>query len=169
MVFPSNVCTKNLIISWSLPWIEGGCEREAGSSTASFRVAAAPEVEAADLGRLFLREGMTKKKKKEEACEEEEEEELRRRRRSSREEEFLFYYSSRISNEIESFFRKVKSRVTSFTIIDDLDKNISISRRTLRSIISNTSAFYPIQLPTSCPVIPQDILAAALWTPWFSY
>ncbi|GMN48455.1 hypothetical protein TIFTF001_017627 [Ficus carica] len=91
MVFPSNVCTKNLIISWSLPWIEGGCEREAGSSTALYRVAAAPEVEAADLGRLFWREGTTKKKKKEEACEEEEEE-LRRRRRSSREEEFLFCF-----------------------------------------------------------------------------
>ena len=84
---------RNLIISWSLPWIEGGCEREAGSSTASFSMAAVPEVEAADLGILFWREGMTKKKKKkkEEACEEEEEEELRRRR-SSREEEFLFCF-----------------------------------------------------------------------------
>ncbi|GMN36420.1 hypothetical protein TIFTF001_042436 [Ficus carica] len=34
-----------------------------GSSTASFRVAAAAEVEAADLGRLFWGEGTAKKKK----------------------------------------------------------------------------------------------------------
>ncbi|GMN72220.1 hypothetical protein TIFTF001_052811 [Ficus carica] len=83
MVFPSNVCTKNLIISWSLPWIEGGCEREAGSSTASFKVAEAPEVEAADLGRLFWKEGTTKKKKKR-SCEEEEEEEEEAEERGTR-------------------------------------------------------------------------------------
>ncbi|GMN31110.1 hypothetical protein TIFTF001_050713 [Ficus carica] len=53
--------------------------------------------------------------------------------------------SSRISNEIESFFRKVKSGITSSTIIDNLDNNISISARTLRTSVE-----------------------VAIWTPWFS-
>ena len=44
--------------------VVGACGAVSGSSTASFRVAAAPEVEAADLGRLFWGEGTTKKKKK---------------------------------------------------------------------------------------------------------
>ncbi|GMN70058.1 hypothetical protein TIFTF001_039102, partial [Ficus carica] len=39
------------------------CGAVSGSSTASFRVVAAPEVEAVDLGRLFWGEGTTKKKK----------------------------------------------------------------------------------------------------------
>ncbi|GMN30065.1 hypothetical protein TIFTF001_041400 [Ficus carica] len=42
----------------------GACGAVSGSSTASFRVAAAPVVEAADLGRLFCGEGTRKKKKK---------------------------------------------------------------------------------------------------------
>ena len=42
----------------------GACGAVSGSSMVSFRVAAAPEVEAADLGRLFWGEGTRKKKKK---------------------------------------------------------------------------------------------------------
>ena len=42
----------------------GACGAVSRSSTASFRVAATAEVEAADLGRLFWGEGTRKKKKR---------------------------------------------------------------------------------------------------------
>ncbi|GMN30922.1 hypothetical protein TIFTF001_050700 [Ficus carica] len=54
------------------------CGVVSGSLTASFKVVAAPEVEAADLGRLFWGEGTAKKKK---------ERRRRRRRRNDEEEE----------------------------------------------------------------------------------